>query len=106
MKLLVVDAHEGEGVFPLFAKGTAVEYLAQCKNYEHWFACRMNGIETYAPDTICKNGVLIQDYNPTELVAEANDVVELLEVAFEWMYVKNSSGEVGWIPAAKLVSIA
>jgi len=29
----------------------------------------------------------------------------LLELVFEWLYVKDSSGKEGWIPASKVVSV-
>jgi len=105
MKLRVVDNHEGEGKFPLFAKGTAVGDLVPCKNTPHWLSCVINGHNTYIPDTFVVNGALARDYDPTELMLEAGQVVALVEVVFEWLYVEDEEGKRGWLPAEKVVSL-
>lgn len=101
----MVEQHDGEGVFPLFKKGTRLENLQPCENYKHWWACSINGTETYLPDVYINEGILNKDYNPTELVIAKDETVVLLEVLFEWLYVKNKKEECGWVPAAKAVSI-
>jgi len=105
MKLRVVDKHDGEGHFPLFAKGANVDELVACEQTAHWFVCVIEGYKTYIPDTYVTDGVLVRDYNPTELVLEAGQIVTLMEVAFEWLYVEDQSGKRGWFPAEKAVSV-
>ena len=105
MKLLVVDGHEGEGMFPLFRKGAIVGELNACDKFSHWFACVIDGHETYIPDTYVVNGVLNRDYDPTELVLQKGHVVTLLEVVFEWLYVEDEGGKRGWLPAGKAASL-
>jgi hypothetical protein len=105
MNLLVIEKHDGEGVFPLFAKGTAVSDLNACDEYPHWCSCVIDGYETFVPDVYVVDGVLIQDYSPTELVVEKEQIVTLIGIVFEWLYVKNENDKNGWLPASKVVSI-
>jgi hypothetical protein len=102
---LVIEKHDGEGAFPLFTKGTAVNNQKPCDEYPHWCSCELDGHETYIPDAYVSDGVLTRDYNPTELIAEKEQTVTLLSVAFEWLYVKDENGKEGWLPASKAISI-
>lgn len=105
MKLLVVDKHEGEGGFPLFPKGMAVADVKGCQEYAHWLSCVIDGHETYVPDIYVMEGVLTQDYNPTEAVVEKGQTVALEGIVFEWLYVRDERGEKGWLPASKVISM-
>lgn len=105
MKLLVIEKHDGEGIFPIFTKGTAVNDLKACERYPHWLSCAINGYETFIPDIYAADGVLIRDYNPTELTAEEGRIVTLISVVFEWLYVKDENGGEGWLPASKVISV-
>ena len=105
MNLLVMEKHEGEGVFPLFKKGTAVSDFNACDEYPNWFSCMINGYKTYIPGIYVVDSVLIQDYNPTELVVKKDQTVTLINIVFEWLYVKDENDRRGWIPASKVVSI-
>lgn len=105
MKLLVIERHDGEGAFPLFTKGTAVSNLRACDKYAHWLSCEIDGYETYVPDIYAADGVLAQDYNPTELIAEKGRIVTLVSVVFEWLYVRDENGGEGWLPAGKVISV-
>ena len=105
MKLKVMEKHDGEGAFPLFTKGTVVSDLIDCEESSHWYSCVINGHETYIPETYVVDKILVKDYNPTELVVEKGQVVILIEVVFEWLYVKDENGKSGWLPANKVISI-
>ena len=105
MNLLVVEKHDGEGIFPLFPKGTAVNDVNVCDESSHWLSCVIYGHETYIPDIYAVDGVLTQDYNPTELVVEKEQIVTLISVVFEWVYVKDGNGREGWLPASKVISL-
>ena len=105
MKLIIVDSHDGEGAFPVFPKGTAVEDIQPCEEVPHWMACQINNIRTFVPDTYLADGKLTVDYDPTEVVLAKGEVVELQKIVFEWLYVKTSTGISGWLPASKAVSI-
>jgi len=108
MKLIVMEKHEGEGVFPLFVKGSAVSDLKQDNEYPiypHWFSCVIDGYETYIPEIYIDDGVLNVDYNPTEIVADKGQELTLIAVVFSWLYVEDGSGSEGWIPASKVVSV-
>lgn len=103
MQLVVCQNHEGEGRFPTFSKGTVVENLAPCSNYPNWFSCKIEGMETYVSTDFLEGKTLNRAYNPTELVVQAGDVVELLEVHYQWALVAYR-GEVGWLPFEILCS--
>ena len=108
MNLLVMEKHEGEGVFPLFPKGTAVSDLKEDHEYPvypHWFSCVIIGYETYIPQIYVAEGVLTQDYNPTEIIVEKGQKLTLIAIVFSWLYVKDESGKEGWLPASKAISI-
>jgi hypothetical protein len=117
MNLLVIEKHEGYGIFPIFKKGTAVNNIKADTEYPshseaiwgtgsnpHWISCVINGYETFVPDLFVYNGVLTQDYNPTELVVEKGQIISLVDIIFEWLYVIDNNGKKGWIPANKVIS--
>jgi len=97
---------EHPGEFPTFKKGTPVS-LAQeeCINFLGWYACEIEGHETYAPITFVCNGKLTRDYNPTELIQEVGDVLEVQEIVNAWLLATNNAGATGWIPAECVVSV-
>lgn len=104
MNLLLVEKHEGEGTFPLFKKGTTVSNLHPCSEYAHWSSCVIDGYETYVPDVYVVDSCLIKNYNPSELVIEKEQMVTLIDIVFEWLYVKDENGGYGWLPASKVIS--
>ena len=117
MELLVVEKHDGCGVFPLFTKGTAVNDLEANNEYSmhaeaiwgkdsvsHWLSCTINGYNTYIPDLYVSGGVLARDYNPTEIVVEKGQFLTLIALVFEWAYVRDENGEKGWLPVNKIIS--
>jgi len=105
MRLLVKEEHNGYGVFPLFKKGAAIRNLSPCNEYPHWFSCIINDYETFIPETYVIDGILIKDYNPTELIVKNKQIVILEEIVFEWLYVRDENGKSGWLPASKIISI-
>ena len=118
MQLLVTEKHEGCNKFPLFKKGSVVGKLTADSNFStsaeaiwgsnsspHWLACTIDGYETFVPDTYVSDGVLVQDYNPTELKAEKGQKVSLKNIVFEWFFVEDEKGCMGWLPANKVTSV-
>lgn len=97
MQLITTQAHQGEGTFPLFPKGSAIHLLAQCKSYANWYKCEIEGHQFYAPIHFIENNRLLVDYNPTELVVTENEIVELIELHYEWALVKKNE-QIGWLP--------
>lgn len=105
MNVVLAEDHEGEGTFPLFKKGSLVKSIETCRESRHWLSCSINNMQTYIPDSyIDGQSRLISDYNPTELVAEKGEKVEVLKIVHEWLYVKNQQGHSGWLPAGKVIS--
>jgi 2-iminobutanoate/2-iminopropanoate deaminase len=99
MKVKTMKRHLGEGMFPLFAKGTAVELGEENTHYPGWFGCKIDGYSTYVPEVFACDGKLTRDYNPTELAVIAGDVLELNQIVCGWLNVTRSDGVTGWIPA-------
>jgi hypothetical protein len=105
MKVKVIARHLGEGKFPVFNKGTLVLLKEACAHYLHWHACEIDGYQTYVPEAFVADGALTRDYDPTELVQEAGDILEAQEIAYGWLLAANKNGETGWIPAESVISI-
>lgn len=119
MKVKVLQEHRGEGQFPTFPKGTTVTITGEeCNDFLHWYPCEINGhqvperslvtegefcdskpLKTYIPDTFISGGVLTRDYNPTELVQNAGDILTVNEIVNAWLFATNETGQTGWIPA-------
>ncbi|QIM61862.1 hypothetical protein A1D29_00205 [Pasteurellaceae bacterium Orientalotternb1] len=104
MKLVTVEAHQGEGQFPLFPKGSEVKVLAECPNYQGWLNAKIANYQTYVPKHFIQQNQLVIDYNPTELVIAENEVVELIELHYEWALVQQDS-QIGWLPCKILKSL-
>lgn len=103
IKVKVIEKHEGEGNFPTFNKGVEVEVIEDCKFYIGWKKCRIEGTETYVPKTIINDNRLKSEYNPTELVCNVGDEIEIIDIVLGWLY-GYCNGQCGWIPAYKCSS--
>ena len=73
--------------------------------FRDWKTCEIDGHETFVPLSFVKDGKLIRDYNPTEIVAKAGDVLQVIEIVNAWLFVKDKVGTIGWIPAEIVVSV-
>ena len=106
MKLLVMENFDGPawGVFPLFPKGTAFDSVGKDAESPHWCPCIVAGHGFWTPDIYMDHGVLNRDYNPTSLAVEKDQIVTLLDLVFEWLYVKDEHGTEGWLPANIVIS--
>ncbi|MCL2564165.1 MAG: hypothetical protein FWE08_09075 [Oscillospiraceae bacterium] len=94
------------GTFPSFAKGTPVTLAGkEDADFLGWYACEIAGHETYVPLCFVNDGKLIRDYNPTELIQEVGDILEVREIVHAWLVATNAQGVAGWIPAEVVVSI-
>jgi len=90
MKVKVIRQHPGEGQFPTFSKGTAVTLTdEEDTHYLHWFSCEIESHQAYIPISFIKDGVLAREYNPTELVQNVGDVLEVKEIINAWLLAKN-----------------
>ena len=105
MKVKVIKEHLGEGQYPTFNNETPVIIKEECTHFLHWCACDIQGYQTYVPKNFVSNGKLTRNYNPTELVQESGDVVEVKEIVYAWLLATNSKGITGWIPAEIVVSV-
>lgn len=106
MKVKVIQEHLGEGQFPTFLSGAKVTLTGEeCTHFLHWFPCEIDGKQTYIPASFLCNGVLIREYNPTELVQSVGDVLEVGEIVNAWLLATNDKGQTGWIPAESVVSV-
>jgi hypothetical protein len=105
MKVRVIQRHEGEGAFPTFKKGTPVVLGEETNHFPHWYACEIEGRQTYIADAFVNDGRLLIDYNPTELVQDVGDVLDVQEIVYDWLFAKNGIGIKGWIPADVVVKV-
>lgn len=106
MKVVVIQQHTGEGQFPTFSEGAKVTITGyESNHFFHWFPCRIEGRDTFVPKSFIADGALTRDYNPTELIQNEGDVLEVVEIVNAWLIAKNSDGQVGWIPAEAVVSL-
>jgi len=105
MKVKVIEKHDGEGRFPTFKKGTEVVIIEACTHYLHWYACTIEKHATYVAESYVNKGKLIRNYNPTELIQNIGDILEVKEITNSWLYAVNENKISGWIPADKVVSV-
>ena len=105
MRVKVIGKHVGEGKFPTFKKGTKVVIGEEDRHFLNWFPCVIEGYETYVPRCFVCDGVLNRDYNPTELVQDVGDIVEVKEIVYAWLFATNENGVTGWIPAEAVLSL-
>lgn len=105
MKVKMIKSHPGEGHFPTFGKGSKVIMKDEGTHYLHWYACEIDGYQTYVPELFVCDGALIRDYNPTELVQKEGDILTVQEIIYAWLIATNENGVVGWIPAESVVSV-
>jgi len=108
MKVKMVRPYRWEhpGAFPTFEKGTPV-LLAndEDKDFLGWYDCEIAGHKPYVPIAFVCDGKLTREYNPTELIQEVGDVLEVQEIVNAWLLATNNAGITGWIPAECVVSI-
>ena len=106
MKVRVVIKHDGEGKFPTFAAGAAVDFTGEeCSHFLGWRPCVIEGRDTYVPLIYVNDGKLTKDYNPTELVQDVGDVLHVQEIVHGWLVATNENSVKGWIPAESVISI-
>ena len=95
--------HPGE--FPTFKKGTPVDLaIDEDTDFLGWHACNIAGHTPYVPKIFVSDGKLTRDYNPTELIQEVGDILEVKEIVYAWLLATNDAGVTGWIPAECVVS--
>jgi len=87
-------------VFPTFEKGTQIVFAeAEDAEFLGWHECEVGEYKFYVPRTYVCNGLLTQDYNPTELTQEIGDVLEVKAIIGAWLLATNKNEVTGWIPA-------
>jgi len=97
---------EHPGQFPTFEKGTAVTLdKNEDADFLGWYPCEIKGYKPYIPIEFVSNGKLTRDYNPTELIQELGDILEVKEIVHSWLLATNKANITGWIPAECVVSI-
>jgi len=106
VKIVRPSRWEHPGIFPTFEKGTPV-LLATEEDTEYlgWYACDLAGHTSYVPIAFVCDEKLTRDYNPTELIQEVGDLLEVQEIVNAWLLATNDKGVTGWIPAECVVSV-
>ena len=92
--------------FPTFAKGIPVTISeVEDKDFLGWYACEIDGHKTYVPKIFVCDGKLTKDYNPTELIQDIGDVLEVEEIIGAWLLATTDKEVTGWIPAECVKSV-
>jgi len=95
-----------QGQFPTFEKGTSVTLAeAEDEEFPGWYASDILGHKPFTPQIFVHDGKLTRDYNPTELIQESGDILEVHEIVHSWLLASNDKGITGWIPTEVVVSI-
>jgi len=108
MKVKIVKPYRWEhpGKFPAFEKGTSVSLDEnEDTDFLGWYSCEILGHKSYVPITFVSDGQLTRNYNPTELIQELGDILEVNEIVNAWLFATNDAGITGWIPAECVVSV-
>ena len=108
MKVKVVRTSRWEhpGAFPTFEKGTPVALAKEeDADFLGWHVCDVLGHKPYVPKAFVCDGKLARDYNPTELIQEIGDILEVQEIVYAWLLATNDKGITGWIPAECVMSV-
>ena len=106
VKVIRPSRWDHPGNFPTFEKGTPVAMAKDEDNdFLGWHACEIQGHTPYIPKIYVCDGKLTRDYNPTELIQEVGDTLEVKEIVHAWLLATNDQGTTGWIPAECVVSI-
>ena len=94
------------GNFPIFKKGTSVAIAEdEDADFLGWHACEIAGHTPYIPKIYVYDGKLTRNYNPTELIQEPGDILEVKEIVHAWLLATNDQGVTGWIPAECVISV-
>ena len=105
VKVMRSSRWEHPGEFPTFEKGTPIMVADdEDTDFLGWYPCEIIGYQSYVPKKFVCDGKLARDYNPTELIQEAGDILEVQEIAFAWLLATNENGVTGWIPAECVMS--
>jgi len=106
VKVTRLSRWEFPGEFPTFEKGTPVTLAPEeDEEFLGWYACDLAGHKPYVPKVFVQDGKLTRDYNPTELIQEVGDILEVQEIVYAWLLARNDKGVTGWIPAECVVSV-
>ena len=97
---------EFQGQFPTFEKGMPVTLAErEDEDFAGWYACDILGHKPFIPKIFVCDGKLTRDYNPTELIQKAGDILEVHEIVYSWILATNDKGVTGWIPTENVVSV-
>ena len=70
VKVMRPSRWEHPGEFPMFAKETPIDVANdEDTDFLGWYACNIEGYETFVPKVFVTDGKLARDYNPTELMS-------------------------------------
>jgi len=78
---------------------------SNCTPWENWIKCKTKSNEGWIPIQIIekiteKRGVIIKDYDATELEIKVNDIFESeYELnGWHWGFIENGERKYGWVP--------
>jgi len=105
MEIVAIKPHTSNYPNPIsFESGEKLELGARDTEYLGWIWVKTtNGNEGWAPEQFIAirnslKGVACQSYSASELDTVQNEPLTFLKKLNGWLWVKNSSGQCGWVP--------
>lgn len=106
MKLEVITSHQTNYPNPIsFKVGDSLKIGIRDSEYKGWIrVTTSSGNEGWTPEEYINLQVnpplAINNYSATELNTTVGEILELIHILNEWAWVKNSNGDLGWVPYA------
>jgi hypothetical protein len=105
MRATVIEAYRSSYRNPIrFAKGDTVRVGHQDAEYPGWvWTTTAEGNSGWAPAQILEvdgdTAIAKEDYSARELDTEPGDELTIHRKIGDWLWVTDSAGELGWVPA-------
>lgn len=104
MHIQIIEKHTSNYPNPIsFKVGDKLSIGIRDDEFEGWVRAKTeDGNEGWAPEQyIDMNStpeVATQNYSANELNTEVGEILETIHSLNEWLWVKNSAGQLGWVP--------
>lgn len=114
MKYRVINKHKRSfDVAPQVKAGDVVKFVRHDPKSPGWFfGTTADGVEGYFPvawfNVIEENkrATAQRPYDAMELTVDVGEVLEALDSAVGWLFVRAEDGKIGWVPLEKTETVA
>jgi len=85
------------------SKGERLEILPRQSEWPGWIWCvKKDGQSGWIPDNYVEKrpdgGVMLRDYDATELTVKIGDKLKIFFEESDWAYCETKAGKIGWVP--------